>query len=426
MVAEVVDGRWGCEWPPRLLRIEESNMSANKMSESTVLEVQANLAFSKPEEAIKDDERRGMKRALTRPIDAQFETQFEKHSCVVRDLCQPQWESPTLQSAGFETLDLSGNSVLQNLLSKIRQAGELQAEDARALRRQLRGAIFHLHNGSRLKMLSIAPEGMIMRTGGPNGLQVEPDKPVTEMNGHDVALAVHGDQDVRGTPLKQMMRGFAPLLFRHRTPDGNNRVSPLMLTNVWIPLQQITRPLALMDRRTLNNTAHQLRYALPTDTFLDRDEDRKNNDIWMFQHDAAQQWYFHSQMGHDKAYIFDTLGEPHGSFILPGEDVAEVYFKQLRAWCDALVAGVACAPMSAEIPPLPDDTPAPLRQAIVEMANAAAQVPAANTTEQEVAHWVVRAEAATAPLVRRSLEMRMVSVLLPNAWPFNREPAAVG
>jgi hypothetical protein len=46
-----------------------------------------------------------------------------------------------------------------------------------------------------------------------------------EMNSHDAALVVHGDQGVRGTPLKQIMRGFAPCLFRHQTPDGN-RIAP--------------------------------------------------------------------------------------------------------------------------------------------------------------------------------------------------------
>src|SRR5690606_15209679 len=105
---------------------------------------------------------------------------------------------------------------------------------------------------------------------------------------------------------------------------------PLVLVNLWIPLQQVTRPLALMDRRTLDARAHQLRYALPTDGFLEREEDTRENDIWAFLHDAGQQWYFHSHMGHDRAYVFDTLGEPHGAFILPGEDVAEYYYLQLQ------------------------------------------------------------------------------------------------
>ena len=69
-------------------------------------------------------------------------------------------------------------------------------------------------------MLQIAPEGLIMRTAGPNGLKLDPDAEMSEMNGHDAALAIHGDQDVRGTPLKQIMRGFAPWIFRHQTPDG--------------------------------------------------------------------------------------------------------------------------------------------------------------------------------------------------------------
>jgi len=168
-----------------------------------------------------------------------------------------------------------------------------------------------------------------MRKGGPNGLKPDPDAQMNGMNDHDVAMAVHGDQDVFGTPLKQIMRGFAPRLFRHQSPDRRNLLSPLVLVNLWIPLQQVTRPLTLMDRRTLDAPRQQLRYALPTDSFLERRQDMRFNDVWSFLHDEAHQWYYRADMGHEQAYVFDTLGEPHGSFMLPGEAVAEMYFKLL-------------------------------------------------------------------------------------------------
>jgi hypothetical protein len=266
----------------------------------------------------------------------------------------------------------------------------------------------------------VAPEGLIMRTGGPNGLKVDPGLEMGQMNGHDVALAIHGDQDVRGTPLKQMMRGFAPFMFRHQTPDGGNRLSPLVLVNVWIPLQQITRPLTLMDRRTLNAREHQLRYALPTDTFLDRSEDMKFNDIWAFMHDDAQQWYFHSQMGHDRAYIFDTLGEPHGSMILPGEDVAEHYYLQLQQLRLLLEAGEPVQPPSPVSEVLPEDTTVQLRRAIDAMSNLVASVPVDNPGRNAIDVWQARAAEAMESVVRRSLEMRVVAFMLPNSWPFNR------
>ncbi len=387
---------------------------------SEVSTVEAELGFSKPAEVVDDHEDRGLKRAVTRPIDYDFAEQFEYRRCKVHDLCAPGQPAPDLRRMGFETIDLASIEPLQSLLAEVKAAGEIGEEQARQLRRHLRGSVFPLSRGKCLKLLHVAPEGLVMRKGGPNGLKVDPDVKMTEMNNHDVALAVHGDQDVRGTPLKQMMRGYAPWMFRHQTPDGSNRISPLLLINLWIPLQQVTRPLTLMDRRTLDATNHQLRYALPTDTFLDRSDDMALNDIWAFLHDDAQQWYFHSSMGHDKAYVFDTLGEPHGSFILPGEDAAERCYLQLRQLRDRLAAGEAVERLQAAAAELPADTTAPLRRAIESMAALAASVPTDDPGEPAVQVWLARAAEAMDSVVRKSLEMRVVALLLPDFWPFNR------
>jgi hypothetical protein len=284
--------------------------------------------------------------------------------------------------------------------------------------------VFPLSHGKCLRLLHVAPEGLIMRKGGPNGLKVDPDIEMSEMNGHDVAVNVHGDQDVRGTPLKQIMRGFAPWMFRHQTPDGSNSLSPLVLVNLWIPLQQITRPLALMDRRTLNAREHQLRYALPTESFLDRTEEMRMNDIWTFLHDDSQQWFFHSHMAHDQAYVFDTLGEPHGSFILPGEAVAERCYLQLQLLRKRLAAGEAVEKPLAAAAALPADTTAPLRQAIESMANLVATAPVDKVGQPAVDVWLARAAEAMDSVVRKSLEMRVVALVLPNVWPFNRAARA--
>jgi hypothetical protein len=379
--------------------------------------VEADLGFSKSGEVVDDHEGRGLKRAITRPIDYDFAQQFEYRRCKVRDLCAPGQPTPDIRRAGFETIDLSHRQSLQTLLAEIRQAGEISADQAKQLRRQLTGGVFPLARGRCLKMLNIAPEGLVMRKGGPNGLKVDPHLEMTDMNHHDVALAVHGDQDVRGTPLKQIMRGFAPWMFRHQTPDGGNRLSPLMLVNLWIPLQQVTRPLTLMDRRTLNAQQHQLRYALPTDSFLDRDEDMKLNDIWAFLHDDAQQWYFHSDMGHDKAYVFDTLGEPHGSFMLPGEEVAEQLYRQIQGLREKLMAGEPLERLDPDGLALPPDVTGPLRRAIEGMREVVASVPVDDTGKTG---WLARAAEAMDSVVRKSLEMRVVALLLPNLWPFNR------
>jgi hypothetical protein len=389
-----------------------------------VTSVEVNLGFSRPAEVIDDHEGRGLKRAITRPLDDDFDRRFEYRRCRVRDCCAPGQPRPSLRSTGFETIDLGGSAPLQSLLAQIRQAGAITPAQASQLRRHLRGGVFPLSEGKCLKLLHIAPEGLIMRKGGPNGLKVDPDVTMSEMNGHDAALVVHGDQDVRGTPLKQIMRGFAPWVLRHETPDGGNRISPLVLVNLWIPLQQITRPLTLLDRRTLNAREHQLRYALPTDSFLDRTEDMRVNDIWALLHDDAQQWYFHSSMGHDQAYVFDTLGEPHGSCILPGEEIAEHYYRLLQRQCQQLSSGQAVERTDMPLPLLPASTTAPLRQAIATLAALAASAPLDQPARALADAWLVRAHTAMDSVVRKSLEMRVVALLLPNVWPFNRSRAA--
>ena len=384
-----------------------------------VTSVEANLGFTRPGEVIEDDDERGLKRAISRPLDAEL-----ARRCHIRDWSAPGQPALNFREMGFESISLAHNEPLQTLLAHIREAGEITPPEARQLRRHLRGSVFPLSHGKCLKLLHVAPEGLIMRKGGPNGLKVDPDVAMGEMNGHDVAINVHGDQDVRGTPLKQMMRGFAPWMFRHQTPGGSNSLSPLVLVNLWIPLQQITRALALMDRRTLNAGEHQLRYALPTESFLDRTEEMRMNDIWTFLHDDAQQWFFHSHMSHDQAYVFDTLGEPHGSFILPGEAVAERCYLQLQLLRKRLAAGEAVERSLAAVAELPADTTAPLRQAIESMANLVATAPVDKVGQPGLDVWLARAAEAMDSVVRKSLEMRVVALLLPNVWPFNRATRA--
>jgi len=389
-------------------------------SHPPVVEVEGDLGFAPLEDVVEDDDGRGLKRVRTRGAGYGSARHLDYRRCTIRDWSAPGQPRPSLRKMGFEAIDLSGIAPLQALLKAIREAATITPDQGSQLRRHLRGRVFPLSDGRCLRMLSIAPEGLIMRTGGPNGLQVDPASQMSEMNGHDVAISVHGDQDVRGTPLKQIMRGRAPWLFRHQTPDGSNLLSPLMLVNLWIPLQQITRPLTLMDRRTLNGREHQLRYALPTDAFLDRSQDMRLNDIWSFLHDDAQAWYFHPDLDHRSAYVFDTLGEPHGAFILPGESVAEQYYLQLRALGEQLRAGVAPRIPPAPPEPLPANTTAPLRRAIGAMAQLVESVPRDNPPPAVVDDWLARAARAMDALVRRSLEMRVVALLLPDAWPFNR------
>ena len=339
----------------------------------------------------------GVLRAPTRPNDDEIYKAMALHDCALRDLASPGCPTPSLATTGFDTISLAPLAALQDILQAIRKANVITPAQIRQIRRELLFKSFRLSDGRQLRILFIAGEGTILRKAGPNGLKVNPDEPITDTNGHDGAQAIHGDQDVHGTPLRQLLFGLAPKLFNHDSPECSNRTAKLHILNIWIPLQQITRPLILMDGRTLDRKRHQLRYALPTAWFLDRPRDRQMNDIWTYLHDPAQQWYFTSELDSRKAYVFNTLGNPHGSCILPGEEVAEQCYKALQA---ALRGEAFAVPDTSA---LPHDCTAPLRQAITQMVSLLQEVQA-----NPAGDWQARALAAMDRVVRKSIEMRTV------------------
>jgi hypothetical protein len=347
-------------------------------------------------------------------------------TCRITDWSECDAFRPDLLRHGFDCVDLSSIEGLQGVLDRVRDAGQVRPEDAREIRRRLAGRSVRLGDGSRIRLVTIAAEGFIMRKAGPNGMPASPAGSMTAMNGHDAALTVHADQDVRGTPLRQLLRGAAPRLFRHDAPDSRNGWSPLWLLNLWIPLQQITRPLALMDKRSLDRRAHQLRYGLPTDAFLDRDADRRINDIWTFLHDARQRWYFRSEMPPGRAYVFETLGTPHGSFILPGEERAERRLRQLDAASEAIRCGDEPGVRRALLPG--EDRGAaiatrPLRRAIEamdELIEEARRDAASLCRGFGSESWRARARRAMDAVVRKSIEMRVVAVRTPRLPPRRR------
>lgn len=384
-------------------------------STASASELRALLGFTRPEDVSPDDERAGLLRARTLPFGVDPDEAFDFRSCVLNDCTDPQTPEPGLEQAGFETIDLSRNAPLQRALATIRDEDRISEASAEALRTSLNGARFGLGDGGSLRVEHVADEGLIQRRAGPNGLDVNPGG-MDGANGHTAARTVHADQDVFGTPLKQLMKGAAPDLFRHQTPDARNDDSSLFLLNLWIPIQQITRPLVLMDRRTLDPKRHQLRYGLPVTRFLDRDEESSVNDIWTFLPDPGQRWYFRSVMGPDQGYVFDTLGEPHGSCILPGEEALERLYLDLGRAREAVAAadfdalrGIAAAPPLA----LPDVTTEPIREAwrrMTELLREAGSLAAGTHAAGE--HWSSRARAAMDAVIRKSVEMRLVATLV--------------
>ncbi|MDJ0785911.1 MAG: hypothetical protein QNK05_03840 [Myxococcota bacterium] len=386
--------------------------------ESSTSTLRAPLGFTRVENVGPDDERPGLLRARTLAFRTDPSEAFDFRTCVLHDCVDPRTSVPDLEQAGFESIDLTGNEPLQAALARVRDEDCVSDAGAAALRSSLDGGELPLSKGRVLRVLHVAGEGLIQRRAGPNGLDVNPGG-MDGANGHDGARGIHADQDVFGTPLRQLMKGAAPSLFRHRTPDACNPDSSVWLLNLWIPIQQITRPLVLMDRRTLDPKRHQLRYGLPVTRFLDRDEESRVNDIWTFLPDPAQEWYFRSDMGPERAWVFDTLGTPHGATVLPGEDALEELYQRLDLAREAVASADARALRSvaaAAAPDLADVTTDAVRKAWRRMADllreAAGQPDRICASGEE---WSRRAGAAMDAVVRKSVEMRLVARLEPGA-----------
>ena len=386
--------------------------------------VRGRFAFTRTDHVMVDGSRDGVKRAKTPDISKAEvdEDAFELHICEVLDCASLDDFTPSLEQHGFAHVGLESVAGLPEVLERIRVAGQVSDDDAAQVRRCLKRASLPLPGGKRLRVLHIAREGFIMRRAGPDGTRLDPDGPDDAMNNHHAAQAVHIDQDVDGTPLRQLMRGTAPYLFAHDSPAHANTRSPLHVLNLWIPLDQLVAPLALLDRNTLDRREHQLRYGLPTDTFLERKDSMKVNDIWSLLHHEDQRWYFTSDMDARRGYVFETLSTAHGAFILPGEDVAAVLQERLGKALEALdrrdVEALRDAAGSDEVPAASEGTPEPLSRAIAHMRELLGEVAAdPSSVLASPQPWRERAEGLRTRLIRKSIEMRIVALVVPDVWP---------
>ncbi|MEZ5203488.1 MAG: hypothetical protein R2701_03635 [Acidimicrobiales bacterium] len=380
---------------------------------STIATIPVRLGFTPASAAIDDPDHPGLRRAGPRTTGPYGTKDVELHTCAATDLAQDPAVAPDLFELGFDTVDLTPLDDLQQTLRRVAAAGRIADDDAALVRAALDGAALRCSSGATATVLHIADEGFIMRSSGPNRRSVtRPES--TDMNDHGAATSVHADQDVYGTPLRQVMDGRAPSLLRHDSPDGHNHDASLMLANLWIPLQQIVQPLVLADPRTVDRRRHQRRYGLPTGTFLERDDDMAINDIWTFLHDPDQRWFLRSEMDHTSAYLFNTLSAPHGACTLPGEDVAERCFLALADAEAAVADGDAAALVEALAPvaavSVPDETTPALRAAIEAMAAVAvtARRDPTTTCGEGAEAWTAASRAARERVIRRSLELRLV------------------
>lgn len=372
------------------------------------------LGFARPERVGPDPERPGLRRSATiepAPLDG---TTLDMRACELHDLAAGDDGEPGLDEAGFAIVDLPDRRGLHDALRAVRRAQRLGPQDEAAIRGGLRRARLRLRDGTQLLLLHVATEGLIFRREGPAGIDLQEGS--GEATGHRAAVNVHADQDVLGTPLRQLLHGHAPRILRHEAPDSINRRSALQLVNLWLPLHQRTRPLTLMHRASLDRRRDQCRYGLPLAGILDRSGDRAVNDIWAFLHDDAQRWYFHSELALGQAYVFDTLGTPHCSCVLPGEDLAADRYRRLVAAAAAIDRRDAEALRTAVAGRSTGEIPtASLRGAVAAMD--ALLDDAATGSELLLAggagEWIRHAESARATVVRSSIELRALVLRLP-------------
>jgi hypothetical protein len=380
-------------------------------SSSTVTSV---LGFARPDRIRPDNERPGVRRSATIEPESLDDTTLAMHECEIRDLAVLDAREPSLDEAGFAIADLPDRRGLHDTLHAVLRDQRLSPRNEAAIRRSLGRARVRLRDGTHLLILHVAEEGVLFRSEGPAGIDVQED--ADDEIRHGGAVNVHADQDVLGTPLRQLIRGHAPRILRHEAPDSSNRRSPLMLVNLWLPLRQVSRPLTLMHSASLDRRRDQCRYGLPTDGILDRSGERAVNDIWAFLHDEAQEWYFHSELGLGQAYVFDTLSTAHGSCALPGEDVAADRYRRLTEAEAAIGDGDSVALRATVAGRASSEVPtASLQRAIATMDALLDEVVsrAEHLSADGVGDWLRRSEAARAAVVRSSIELRALATRLP-------------
>ena len=130
-------------------------------------------------------------------------------------------------------------------------------------------------------------------------------------------------------------------------------------------------------------------------------------------------------MDSKRAYVFDTLGTPHGSCIVPGEELAERRYRLLDAAREAVRIGGEAAlrrATDADRGDLRSHTTLALRRAVEAMGDLleeAREKATALCQGRGADSWRSRSQQAMDRVVRKSIEMRVVALRTPSLRPFD-------
>jgi hypothetical protein len=209
---------------------------------------------------------------------------------------------PTLQQNGVQFSNLTAQlpglqRVLQRLANATARTGSerLDDEHVAAVRQVFEWSLLRLTDHSSLTILHAEPAGIITRSTG-RGVQFHEGSGGIHRTsrGQFWKLMIHGDQDVHGSPIRELLWGLAPLLFA--------RASPLKLLNVWMPVQRVrVQPLVVMDLASLNES-DRLHYHIHSSDRLGA----RLNDCWTFTHRPEQRWLTHA-LPWEAGQAFSTL-----------------------------------------------------------------------------------------------------------------------
>lgn len=393
-------------WPFLLLLLQVDFLEAQ-------FDLFAKLNFPKAHDAIEDNEplfSHSLHSYRRWTPDRNFPEHHSKNS-EVHSVYISDTHTSNLLLDGFERVDL--NARLHPILQRISIEGLNGSRSGPALRfnatdfgsledtlaRNLQG--WDAFRTRDQVAINLVCSGFVLRQGGPLGIAVagkEFDR---------VARRVHIDQDIEGEPLHRL--GIAWAL---------NYLQPsLQILNLWTPLTTTQlRPLALMSVSTLDHEDVLRFRANSTDRaggrFGSFSSDRMTT-LW----NKKQQWHWDSTMKFGQSMVFLTTRTAHSSFsIEPAEQFLAAVLKHLVGFLEeGMTLAATCDMLRDKNATLGEDaasvtkTPPATLILVIKVHHLLGKL--CSSSDESEARAV--AEDAVTSMVRKSLEIRCATLLLP-------------